>query len=145
MKVTILSGGTSYKVGDRFKLALRGETVDVSEAEAEALIKLGAACPALHTETSPEADFAATEEPEDAGDVSTPPSPENEAEATEEAEGAAYSVDMTAAELRAIMEANGLTAKPRMTKREMVDALDEFFAEDDDEAPPDLSAEAPVV
>ena len=85
-------------------------------------------------------------------DVSTPNEPENAAESDEEGEEAVsapeYSVDMKADQLRAIMEANGLTVKPRMTKREMVDALDAFFASDeedeDDELPPDLDAEVPV-
>ena len=149
MKVVIMCGGTSYKTGNRFKLALRGEVVDVSAEEAEAMIRSGAARAVKPVETLPEANSAAGEKPEDAGDVSTPPSPENEADGAEEAEGVVYSVDNTATELKATMKANGLTVKPRMTKREMVDALDAYFGSDeeadDDEQPPDLNAEALVI
>jgi hypothetical protein len=56
-------------------------------------------------------------------------------------------MDNTAAELKAIMEAEGLTIRSGMTKREMVDALDAYFASEDDEDDelPDLSPEVPVV
>lgn len=149
MKVVIMCGGAGYKVGDRFKLALRGDVVDVSAEEAEAMIGSGAARAVKPVETSPKAESATGEKPENAGDVSTPPSPENEADGAEEAEGVVYSMDNTATELKAIMEANGLSVKARMTKREMVDALDAFYGSDeetdDDEQPPDLNSEALVI
>lgn len=99
----------------------------------------------------------ATSKPSDgvfaAGDVSTPPSKENDAEDNGEDDSdisaPKYSVEMTANQLRAIMKANGLSVKNRMTKSEMVDALDGYFGTNDEEGdgemPPDLSAEAPIV
>lgn len=123
MRVKILCGGTSYKIGDGlFRLALRGDVIDVTGEEAEALIASGAA---------------------EAVDAAPPVSDTPADKAEEGGDGpVAYSVDLKADQLRAIMEAYGLTASPRMTKREMVDALDAHFGEED---PPALNAEVPIV
>ena len=62
-----------------------------------------------------------------------------------EPESAEYSPDMTANQLKAVMNAHGLTVKPRMSKPDMIAALDEYFSESDDgEDLPDLSAEVPT-
>lgn len=58
-----------------------------------------------------------------------------------------YSVDMKAAELREIMEDCGLQYKVGMSKADMVAALDAYFGDEveDEDTPPDLGAEDPVI
>ena len=67
-----------------------------------------------------------------------------------------YSVDMKSTELREIMSDYGIPYKVGMSKADMVAALDEYFKEEsgedsdggsegDEEAPPDLGAEEPVL
>jgi hypothetical protein len=58
-----------------------------------------------------------------------------------------YSVDMKAAELREIMEDCGLQYKVGMSKADMVAALDAYFGDEveDEDTPPDLGAEDPVL
>lgn len=120
-----------------------------SAAIEERLVRLGVAV------------YVDTVEPEtDKTGVATGAGGENSHEAGEDPPGGgdssggldkppAYSVDMKAAELRAIMELCGLTYKVGMTKADMVAALDEYYrdadGEDDGEDPPDLSPEAPDV
>lgn len=105
--------------------------VDVSDAEAERLIKLGVA-------VIVENDIQLTrpEKTPDAGSI-----PE-------------YSMKNKADELKALMDEFGLPYEDGTTKQQMVDALDAFFdapAEDDEDAEevteqaPDLSAHNPVV
>ena len=52
---------------------------------------------------------------------------------------------MKADQLRALLEQYGVPYKSGMNKADMVAALDEYFAQDGGEAPPELGAEAPVV
>ena len=143
MKVRITSGGYGLKKDEnRMQLILRGEIVDVPDEEAALLIEQGAAVAVT-------ADSWAGEKPESDGEVSTSASPENNEDGQESAEGTAYSMDNTAAELKAIMEAEGLKIRSGMTKQEMIDALDEHFGSDeeagDDEQPPDLNTEDLIV
>lgn len=60
-----------------------------------------------------------------------------------------YSADMKAAELREIMENCGLQYKVGMSKADMVAALDAYFGDEvedeDEDTPPDLGAEDPIV
>jgi len=67
-----------------------------------------------------------------------------------------YSVEMKSTELREIMSDYGIPYKVGMSKADMVAALDEYFKEEsgedsdggsegDEEAPPDLEAEEPVL
>lgn len=58
-----------------------------------------------------------------------------------------YSTNMKSAELRGLMEEFGLTYKVGMTKANMVAALDAYFEDEvrDDEEPPNLGAEEPVI
>ena len=51
---------------------------------------------------------------------------------------------MKADQLRALMEQYDVPYKSGMNKADMVAALDEYFAQDGVEAPPDLSAAGPV-
>lgn len=67
-----------------------------------------------------------------------------------------YNADMKSTELREIMSDYGIPYKVGMSKADMVAALDEYFKEEsgedsdggsegDEEAPPDLGAEEPVL
>ena len=67
-----------------------------------------------------------------------------------------YNADMKSTELREIMSDYGISYKVGMSKADMVAALDEYFKEEsgedsdegsegDEEAPPDLGAEEPVL
>lgn len=57
-----------------------------------------------------------------------------------------YNANMKAAELQAIMDANGLEYKAGMTKAEMVAALDDYFDDtDDSNDPPVFEPEEPSI
>lgn len=57
-----------------------------------------------------------------------------------------YSINLKAAELRELLEECDLPYKVGMTKAAMVTALDEYFEDaEDDESPPDLGAEEPII
>lgn len=57
-----------------------------------------------------------------------------------------YNTDMKAAELREIMEGCKIPYKVGMSKADMVSALDAYFEDEaEDDAPPDLGAEDPIV
>lgn len=57
----------------------------------------------------------------------------------------AYNAEMSVAALKEIFRDCGLTYKVSMSRADMVAALDEYFADDDDgESPPDLGTEEPV-
>ena len=76
--------------------------------------------------------------------LETPPAGEAPSE-EESDEIPEYSTDMKADQLRALLEQYGVPYKSGMNKADMVAALDEYFAQDGGEAPPELGAEAPVV
>ena len=152
MKVTIKSGAYGYKENDRFKVAYRGETVDIPDADAKLLISRGEA-----EKAAPQAAAGAPATDKSGAGSNSPEDlkPEN---GQETGESGAYSADMSAADLRDAMKQNGLKVKVGMSKAEMAAALnakaaaegdgelpaDEDEVEDGD-TPPDLEAEAPSV
>lgn len=56
-----------------------------------------------------------------------------------------YGTYMKVTELREIMEECGLIYKVGMSKVDMVAALDAYFEDEDEDIPPDLGAEDPVI
>jgi hypothetical protein len=58
-----------------------------------------------------------------------------------------YSIDMKASELRELLEECGLIYRVGMSKADMVAALDCYFEEEteDNESPPNIGAEDPVI
>lgn len=87
----------------------------------------------------------AKENPENDETAKTEGTGDSKDEDSVQQEKPSYSEEMTAAELKDIMEKYGVTIKARMTKPDMVAALDLAFAEedgvDDGEAPPDLGGD----
>lgn len=67
----------------------------------------------------------------------------------EHPEAPKYNVEMKASELRELMEGCGLTYKVGMSKADMVATLDAYFGDEvedeDEDTPPDLGAEDPIV
>lgn len=143
-KVRILCGG--YGHGDLNTLVLRGHTIEVDDGEAQRLVFAGMAKVVVEDCNTPVATTTSADADADEGDDM----PDSESVSQgEEIDIPAYSTDNKADELRAIMEAYGLDVKSGMSKADMVDALDAFFATDEEadeggEDLPDLSAEEPV-
>lgn len=113
---------------------------EIEDDKAERLVSLGIAAYV----GEPVATIGITEK-EDAKGVATANEAHNDSEEAKTRPD--YSVEMKAAELRELLEDCGLTYKVGMTKADMVAALDAYFDEavEDGEAPPDLSAEAPII
>lgn len=115
-----------------------GEVVEVSDAEASRLIKLGVG--ACVGEVKEEKAFEPVATPiggsraDEAGDNNN------------EDEHPAYSVDMKVDQLREVMTTMGVEIAAGMTKADMVAALDAHFASssDDKEQPPEFEAESPI-
>ena len=114
----------------------RDPPIEVTDAEAERLVKLGVAeyVDGLPEKMSavppvPEKPEDNTSETGDAADAQNgagnEPAPEevSEAEDPESSDEPEFSVEMSSADLRAAMEARGLQVKARMTKAQMVEAL----------------------
>ena len=117
MRVKIISGTYGYKPDPKRHVTPvpAGGAVEVSEQEAARLVALGIAA------------YPHGEPPERPAD-----------------EVPEYSAGMRADQLRALLEQHGVPYTGGMSKAGMVAALDEYFAQDGGEAPPQLSAEGPV-
>jgi len=150
----------STRVGHDIHSASTG-AFSADEATEERLVSLGVAVRVGapdHAQTLPRNDSAAGEEPENAGEVSTPPAAENASQGDEEAAGGHLDPDqlrtMTNAALKKLAEDMGLDASKCRNKEQYVALLTsvEIDIEDtedpeaaDDDEPPDLNAEAPIV
>ena len=128
---------------------------EVSDEEARRLVALKVA--AYVAEIEPEEEEVDTNEATPDG-VATSQNDESGGEAgndppdgtdgAQEQEGGipAYGPDMPFAELQEIMADCGLTFRVGMSKKDIIAALDEYFADaDDGEAPPTLDPEALVI
>lgn len=147
MKVKIIDGvyGFRDESGTIQPVSPRDEAIELPDSEAARLISLRVAQECVVT---PSTYIPASKESIDnPPPLEAPGSEEKEPPANDDAvpDSVAYNIDMTANELKEIMEANGVQVKARMTKGEMVAALDAAFAEaegiDDGEVPPDLSGD----
>ena len=146
-KVRIVSGGYGAHENGRVKLYLRGQEAEVSQEEAERLVKLGVAEfvkePVLMAETLP-VDDAVSE----TGDT-----PEAEADdATGLIPGHLDTEDlkkMPFDQLKKLAADCGLQVGKLKSRENIVNALAEMesyvSAEEDGEEPPAMEAEAPVV
>ena len=131
-KVKIISGGYGVRTNGRNKLCLPGKIIEVENAEAERLVSLGVA--------AYENNAVATAREEAQGKQVQESNPEEEAPSSEE-KHVKYTIKTKADELREIGKKCGITFKVGTTKEEMVEALDEYFS---NENPPQLSASDPV-
>lgn len=133
MILRILTGGYGHMHDDRCDLILRGETVDVPDDEAKALIAIGAAEKVVATGQE------RAEGPELGENTPEPEAPQ------ESAEGPKTLDDMTVAELKAYAEDALIDVSGCKRKAEIIARiLEEENGADDGETPPDVSAEAPV-
>lgn len=164
MEIKIIKGTYGQRAVNPVTKAVRvrpvrmGERVEVSDQEAARLVALGvAAYLDENSQDNPASDAdspgngengdGAGKHPSEADPPSTgletPPAedtpPEEDGDEIPE-----YSTDMKADQLRALLEQYGVPYKSGMNKADMVAALDEYFAQDVGEAPPDLSAAGPV-
>ncbi len=146
--IKIISGLYGYKApGSKFidPKNVNSPPFKVEDGEAERLINLGVAAYCLDVDEMEDEAMTGRSGSENS---------------TEEDGKPAYSVDMKADELKKLMEKYGLSLKARMSKDDMVAALDEFFDNEDDgtepdddsdevedgeELPPSPSAEEPVI
>ena len=148
--VKILCGGYGLKVpaetGIRTKLILRGEVCELPDGEAAELIVANMAAPVVAT-SQESADITWAGE--------NTPAPKTPQEGVPDPE---QLKTMTVALLKQFAEDMGLDAAACKRKAELIDMItaehvlteegeppEDDEAEDDGEAPPDLSAEAPVV
>ena len=164
MEIKIIKGTYGQRVENpetkvvRVRPISMGERVEVSDQEAARLVALGvAAYLDEKPQDNPASDADSLGNGENGGEagkhppeadrpltgLETPPGedapPEEEGDEIPE-----YSTDMKADQLRALLEQYGVPYKIGMNKADMVAALDEYFAQDGGEAPPDLSAAGPV-
>ena len=164
MEIKIIKGTYGQRTVNSVTKAVRvcpvhmGERVEVSDQEAARLVSRGVAAyldeipqdnPASDADSlgNGEKNGGAGKHPSDTDPLSTgletPPAedtpPEEDGDEIPE-----YSTDMKADQLRALMEQYDVPYKSGMNKADMVAALDEYFAQDGVEAPPDLSAAGPV-
>lgn len=164
MEIKIIKGTYGQRTVNPVTKAVRvrpvsmGERVEVSDQEAARLVALGvAAYLDENPQDNPAEDAVSPGKGENGGEagkhpsemdppltgLETPPAedtpPEEEGDEIPE-----YSIDLKADQLRALMEQYGVPYKSGMNKSDMVAALDEYFAQDGGEAPPDLSAAGPV-
>lgn len=174
-KVKITNGIYGYRPdgGIVVPVSPADNPIDLSDDEAERLVKLGIAAMIDSTELEEVAETIiqtpgqagitvedAVPDTADTGAVAMPQGGKVDREAGEDTpeenggeEGAqdaqakpSYSVVMKVDELRALLNEHGVPYRVGMTKADMVAALDERFSggEDDGEAPPALAAEEPV-
>lgn len=164
MEIKIIKGTYGQQTVNPVTKAVRvrpismGERVEVSDQEAARLVSLGVAA---YLDENPQDNPASdADSPGNGGEIGgtgkhppevdlpstgleTPPAedtpPEEDGDEIPE-----YSTDMKADQLRALMEQYDVPYKSGMNKADMVAALDEYFAQDGGEAPPDLSAAGPV-
>ena len=153
-KVKIVNGAYGYKPAGAVSVkAITAESgpIEVSNAEAERLVRLGVAvivdapaevapeCPAVPVATAPPADDGC----EGCTDI---PEEENGAEGQETAcLDAEQLKTMTNAQLRELAEDMGLDVSVCKVKADYIDLIAAEEVEIDEEAPPELEAEAPVV
>ncbi len=142
MLIKIKSGIYGHIINGRVRAkTAQDEPFEVEEAEALRLVSLGIACCVNDTPVATPAEGKINEgagrnKPE-SGDV---PETTDSGE-SDEGEKGTYDSNSSVQHLWEIAKANGIPLKVGMTKDEMLDVLDAFFAEDDT---PDLSAEDPV-
>lgn len=131
----------------------RGGFCEVPEAEAQRLYTLGVACPAQET---PVPAVATPFEGDDADAAGVnPPKGESGAEGTKTAHLDPEQLQtLTNAKLRELAEGMGIDTAKLKNKAQLIaaitdipleDAIPEDDGVDDDEAPPEIGAEAPVV
>ena len=113
--------------------------IQVSDAEAERLVGIGVAA-IIETDVAIPA-------PEKAPEPQV--QEETKAQERDTAKPAGYSIRTSARELTKLLEEYGLPYEEGMTKRQMVEQLDYYFAGDDvvqdQEGAPDLTAGSPVI
>ena len=140
--IRIIAGSYGHKAegsGSVTLITRQHPPIQVSEAEAERLVGLGVAA---IIETG-----AAIPVPEKA------PAPqvqeETKVQEMKAAKPPAYSIRTTVRELTQLLEEYGIPFEEGLTKRQMVELLDFYFAADnvvsDDEGAPDLKAGSPVI
>lgn len=138
MKVKIIKGTYGHHPVNRCHITpvSAGNTVDVSEKEANRLISIGIAKPVE------ESSISATEMPlretENVSGVNTMIEQEN-AQSSENKPN--YDTDMNIRDLRKIMDNVGLSYRVGMSKADMVKALDMYFSDD----APVLNPEVPTI
>lgn len=138
MLVKMVHGAYRYlPQGEKYAVVVTANepAFDLPPEEAERLIALGVAQyaqKAVATAQTDEEAPLARETPATTPDAAkTPIKVEEDEQPDDEELTPEYSLDMTAAQLRAIMENHDIPVEKKMTKAEMVDALDDRF----DDAP----------
>ena len=131
-KVKIISGGYGVRINGKNKLCLSGTMIEVENAEAERLVSLGVG---VYDNKA-----VATAPAEESIKQTQESMSEKEVLSLEE-RSIKYSVKMKADELREIAKKCGITYKVGTTKEEMVEALDEYFSNDN---PPQLTVSDPI-
>lgn len=156
MKVKIIDGvyGFRDESGAIQPVTPRDDAIDLPEEEAQRLVALKVAqlteafenfSQVAHNALKTGDTVQAKENTDNDEKAKTESTGDSKDEDAGQQEKPSYSEEMTAAELKDIMEKYGVTVKARMTKGDMVTALNLFFAEedgvDDGEAPPDLGGD----